>query len=639
MGAPVIVRRLVRRSPAPSAHRPQTLAFPEPVLRQLPRPSRLVPRPTQFIPIPKREREIFRASIFRTLVRLLWWTYPVAYYLFFRIVDTVRGRNTPIQRAQRVRQALERMGGTFVKLGQQMSTRLDLLSPELCYELSRLLDDMEPFPTEEAIRAIERTTGKPLADTFSAFDPKPLGSGSVACVYHGVLRTGEEVAVKVRRPGIGEVFAADLNALDLLCRTAEILSILRPGFTAALRTELRTMFLEELNFRSEARYQDLFRRKAKADRQKYITAPKVYFKYSGHDVLVSEYVTGVWVGDLIAAKELNDRKALDYCASLNIHPKKVARRLIRARHWSVHETLFYHGDPHPSNIVVKPNSNLVLIDFGACGPTTHKSRRDHLELFRRQAGNDVDGMVEVFNNMLAPLPHLDLHGFTKAGEAQVREWTYAFESPSSEWWEHTSANMWIRLFEATREFSIPVNIETIRLMRSSLLYDTVAARLYDKINAQKEFVAYEREARRRALERLLDRLADAWSPGRAALEAERLFDLGRRLLYKLEQFADQPTVPFLAAISKASFVASAFLRLVLIATVLTAGAAFGVSAWNRLQGIEADALQVVNGVFASGWYWLAVVLLLVRFYRVVQFKLNDIDRQNQTVFASGDPLS
>ena len=577
--------------------------------------------------------------MFQTLTRLISWLYPVVYYLFYIVIDFVRGRSSPMGRAERVRIALQRMGGTFVKLGQQMSTRLDLLPPELCYELSRLLDDMEPFPVEQAIRAIERTTGTPLAETYAAFDPKPLGSGSVACVYHAVLRTGEEVAIKVRRPGITTVFAADLNALDLLCRIAEFLTIVRPGFTLALRSELRTMFLEELNFRSEARYQDLFRRRAKQDGQKYVTAPKVYIRHSGQEVIVSEYVTGVWLGDLIAAKEAGDKEALEQYRRMNIVPRKVARRLIRARHWSTYENLFYHGDPHPSNVVVRPNNNLVLIDFGACGPTTHRTRRQQLELFRRQAARDVDGMVQIFNNMIAPLPHLDLYAFTKAGEAQAWQWIYGFESPHSEWWEHTSANMWIRLFEATREFGIPVNIETIRLMRSSLLYDTVAARLYDKIDMQKEFVLYERDARRRAVQRLFDRLRDTWSPGRIALEAERMFDVVWRLVYKIQEFVDEPTAPFLAAVSKLSYVASAVLRLLLVASIVTSAAALFVVVRNHVRGVDATALLSFRTVFAWPGYWILALLMLAKYYREIQFKLGDIDRQNQNPIGDRDPLN
>ena len=302
--------------------------------------------------------------------------------------------------------------------------------------------------------------------------------------------------MKVRRPGIGTLFAADLAALDLLCRVAEVMTLIRPGFTRALRTELRTMLLEELDFQGEARYQELFRNQARRDRQA-VTAPRVHYEYSSREVLVTEYVRGIWLQDLIAAKERDDRAALDYLASMNITPRKVARRLLRAFHWSTFETLFYHADPHPGNILVQPGGKLVFTNFGACGPTTHKNRRNYAELFRRQARRDLDGMVQVFGNILSPLPRTDVHNLLKAAEAKVARWQYGFDSKHAEWWERGSAGLWIGIMEMAREHRIPVSIETVRFFRASLLCDTTAARLYEKINGPREFARYQRGAQRR----------------------------------------------------------------------------------------------------------------------------------------------
>jgi ubiquinone biosynthesis protein len=108
-----------------------------------------------------------------------------------------------------LRQTFANIGGTFIKFGQQMAIRVDLLPYAYCEELTKLLDRVEPFPSAQAITAVERVTGKPLAETFRTFDPAPIGSASVACVYQAILLNGDKVAVKVRRPHIGELFEAD----------------------------------------------------------------------------------------------------------------------------------------------------------------------------------------------------------------------------------------------------------------------------------------------------------------------------------------------------------------------------------------------------------------------------------------------
>jgi ubiquinone biosynthesis protein len=580
-------------------------------------------RPRRPWPLPQRQREqeVFAASALRIAWRILCWGYAFGHYGVLCLWDRLRGRGGRTQRGIRLRQTFERLGGTFVKLGQQLSTRLDLLPFETCRELSRLLDDMPAFPSARAIEIVERATGRPLAATFSRFDPTPLGSMSVACVYHAVLPSGEEVAVRVRRPGIGTRFAADLSALDLICRAAEALTVVRIGFTRALRTELRTMLMEELDFQAEARYQELFRNQAKRDRQP-VSAPRVHYDLSGREVLVTQYVKGLWLQDLILATERNDRPALDYLATLGITPQRVAKRLLRVFYWSTFETLFYHADPHPGNILVQANGKLVFTNFGACGPTTHRSRRNYAELFRRQANRDVDGIVQVFGSILSPLPQTDVHGLLKAAEAKVARWQYGYDSKNAEWWERGSAGLWIGILEMAREQRIPVSIETVRFFRACLLTDTSAARLHARVNGPREYARYRREADRRVGRRAVRRWRDGVNLGQVLVGLDQASDLASRLVYKLQDLSDRPTTSFLSALNKGAFVASSTLRLGLAVAALTV-AALGLS--TVLGPGTLGAVQIA-AVASSPWYWAGVGILVLRSYRVVQFRLGEVDR-------------
>ncbi len=133
------------------------------------------------------------------------------------------------------------------------------------------------------------------------FDPEPIGSASIACVYQDILKNGDKVAVKVRRPRIGEMFAADLKALDWVSGIVEFLAMVRPDFTQNLRQELRNTLLEELDFYKEAHYQALFRHEAKRSNYNFFTAPRVYAGLSGEDVIVQEFASGLWLSEILAA--------------------------------------------------------------------------------------------------------------------------------------------------------------------------------------------------------------------------------------------------------------------------------------------------------------------------------------------------
>ena len=629
-GRPTVLHRA---APPTSSSRPT-------VIGALPRPSQLAPaseppvdagpqRPRRPWPLPRRQREVeaFRAPRWRIAWRLACWAYAAAHYGLHRVWDRLHGRSGGVARGVRLRQTFEHMGGTFLKLGEQLATRIDLLPFDTCRELSKILDDMPAIPLREAVAAIERTTGRPLAQTFARLDPQPLGSMSVACFYHGLLVGGEEVAVKVRRPGIGERFAADLAALGVLCGVAEWLTLLRLGFTRALRAEMGTMLMEELDFRAEARFTELFGRQAKRDGQP-LSAPRVFDELSGKDVLVRAYQRGLWLQDLIGAQERHDEPTLRYLATLGITPQRVAKRLQRAFYWSTFETLFYHADPHPANILVLPDSRLVFANFGACGPTTRKSRRNFAELFHRQARRDLDGMVQVIGNILSPIPQTDLYALTKVAEAKVARWQYGFDSRHAEWWERSSAGLWIGILEMARELRIPVNIETARFFRAALLYDTVTTRLHPRINGPREFEKYQREARRRAGRRILRRQREELTAGNLLVELDRVADLGRRLVYRLQDFSDRPTTSFLATINKGAFALSTLLRSAVGAGLITVAAMVVAIAAGGGAHDPVSLPAAARGVALSPWYWAAVGVVILRAYRLVQYRLGDMDRQS-----------
>src|SRR5258708_22696019 len=304
--------------------------------------------------IPGRELEAIKVGPLKAFRRLLVWIRALSWFMFGTLWASIRRHESEELRAVRLRQMFERAGGTLIKIGQQMSIRLDLLPLRTCEELALMLDQVPAFPTAEAITVIERATGQKLETIFSAFDPEPIGAASIACVYQAVLRdTGEKVAVKVRRPHIREMFEADFRVLDLLTLFAEGLTFLRPGFAQNLRKEFRATLSSELDFRREARLQDLVRRRAKNAARDFFTAPRIFAQYSNDEVLVQEFVSGMWLSEVLAGVERGDEAAQARMKERHIGPEDLAARLIYTANLGLFERAVFSAHPTPVHMLIR----------------------------------------------------------------------------------------------------------------------------------------------------------------------------------------------------------------------------------------------------------------------------------------------
>lgn len=575
-----------------------------------------------------RVQEPFKASVVATLRRLLLWLFAAARYAAGTALDQLRRRNTVQRRAARLRRNLERVGGTFLKLGQQMSIRIDLLPMPYCMELSKLLDQVPPFPVEDAVATIERSTNQRLEEVFETFDPEPIGSASLACVYQAVLKTGERVAVKVRRPGIVGVFAADHRALSWIVGLAEFLTLVRPGQLGNLLRDMQTMFREELDFRREARHTDLFRRRAKRSRLRFISTPRVFFDLSETEVLVTEFVSGIWLYEILWAVESRDREALAYIRNLDIEPVKVARRLFEASLFGIFENLIFHADPHPANVVVQAGSEIVLIDFGSCGSYTEEQLNNARHLHYCQANEDVSGMVQCTLAMLEPLPPIDIDALTREVEQVYSDSIHALKSRNCEWWERTSAGVWIGFMRVARRYHIRINLDILRMIRSTLLYDTLAARLYPGLDVYQEYRRYRRQmakSARRRFQRRLRRFLSRGVDDRAFLRWEEMVDLGNRLAYRLHRYVDSPAYKFSFLAGKAFYAISTFTRWAMLSLAVGGLGVAGRAGWHLSRGESLPLAAVAGEVATSGTYLVVAGGLLVISIRRILFRFGDRD--------------
>jgi ubiquinone biosynthesis protein len=578
--------------------------------------------------VPKMQKVTFKVNHLRVIARLFHWIGLVIHIVVMIRWDRLRGRTDLRLTAARIRSTLETAGGTFVKIGQQLGSRVDILPYEICHELSDMFDGMPGFPVEQAIAAVERAAGKPLQEVYAQFDPEPIGSASVACVYQAQLLNGDKVAVKVRRPGIGERFAEDLLALDWLGAAAEMLTLVRPQFTSMVRRDLRDMLMEELDFVAEARYQEHFRRQLKRDRIRFVTAPRSYTDLSNHDVHVEEFVAGVFLRELLDAFETNDAEYLARLRDDGITPTKVGRRLLYVSYWSALEGILFHADPHPANVVVQKGSRLAFIDFGACGATSDRTRRIRGELLNHLVRNDVSAAARAAVAMLEPLAHVDPDELVKRAEQVWWKFLYAMRSKGAQWWERTSAGLWLGLFEATREFGLQINLDTLRMLRASLLYDTLAARLWPKLD-DSAFLKYRKDMFRRRAKRAVRRGLSETPRERWMRQVAVMEDLTRtaeRFVSKAHDFTEQSPRRFLRLASKASFAASNLLVLSAQLSLPAIALAASATAFGIYHGVSGPGFfERLRVITLHPAYMVYTILAATLTFRRLQFRFSDRD--------------
>ena len=244
------------------------------------------------IELPKPAYVLFINRVFR-------WTGLILTHWLTGNINRLRRRDDSRLRGPRLRRLFEQSGPSAVKIGLQVALRIDIFPIDICNELSCMADRAPAMPLEHAIGRIEAAGRSPLQKLFRVFDPEPIVADTISCVYQAELANGDRVAVKVRRPGILDELSADLKALGFLLSLLEFFTLVRPGTYGHLERELRLKLAEELDYLMAARYQRLFRRRAKRDGLKFLSAANVYAECNSSDVMVSEFIQGIWCHELM----------------------------------------------------------------------------------------------------------------------------------------------------------------------------------------------------------------------------------------------------------------------------------------------------------------------------------------------------
>ena len=391
-------------------------------------------------------------------VRTRWMLAPLNILLFFR--------NTSTPRAERLRLALENLGPIFVKFGQMLSTRRDLMPVDIADELAKLQDQVPPFPSAEAVALLEAAYKKKLGEVFHSFDETPIASASVAQVHFAVLPDGREVAVKILRPGIARIIAHDVALLDicagLMERWWEDGKRLKPRQVVA---EFEKHLRDELDLMREAACASQLKRNFA--NSKLLVVPEIFWDWCTSEVMVMERMYGIPVSQISALR------------AANIDIPKLAANGVEIFYTQVFRDGFFHADMHPGNVLVALDGRFVALDFGIMGTLTdtdkHYLAQNFIAFFQR----DYKRVAEV---------HIE-SGWAPA-DTRVDELESAiravcepiFDKPLR---EVSFGRVLLRLFQTSRRFGIEIQPQLVLLQKTLLNIEGLGLQLDPELDLWK----------------------------------------------------------------------------------------------------------------------------------------------------------
>ncbi|MEO1637129.1 MAG: AarF/ABC1/UbiB kinase family protein, partial [Cyanobacteria bacterium J06631_9] len=367
-------------------------------LSQTPSKNTLPPKSLEDILVydPDEIAAYYRSRPLQILLRLIKIFWIASGYVFGLLWDKITGRQkvNEQKRAEGLRVMLTRLGPAYIKVGQALSTRPDLVSPAAMAEMVKLQDQLPAFSNEIAMRFIEEEIGQPPENVYAYLSESPIAAASLGQVYKGRLKTGEDVAVKVQRPGLADQITKDIYVIRLLAdwATSNVKQI--RSDLVSIVDEFGTRIFEEMDYTHEGANATRF-----AELYSYlpeILVPSIYTQYTGRRVLTMEWIEGIKLTEL---DELRRR---------GISPTHVIEVGVQCSLRQLLEHGFFHADPHPGNLLVTPEGKLAYLDFGMMCEVEPYQRYGLIEAIVHMVNRDFDGLAQDYVNLEFLTPETDL---------------------------------------------------------------------------------------------------------------------------------------------------------------------------------------------------------------------------------------
>jgi ubiquinone biosynthesis protein len=397
-----------------------------------------------------------------------------------------RGPANPV----RIRLALEELGLTFLKLGQFLATRFDILPAEFCEELSRLFESVPPMRVEQVVSVIESELGGPVARFFASFSLEPLAAASVAQVHEARTHRGERVAVKVQRPGIAAIFEADMRNLRRVAVFLDRIEVLVSLSLTDVADEFATYTRRELNFITEGETADHVRRHASG----FAVIPKILWPLSGSKVLTMEFLDGISIAKLSRRLETEGIEGV----RKELPQLDIDRALHNFAFAALHQlflTGVFHADPHPGNILIRDDNRVAFVDFGIFGRLSKVTRETLARYMESIAAGNIDEAYRYYAKLSVPTAETDISGFQRETKALLSRWYEAsrrLDSPVDS--RHLGMTI-SEILKILHRYRLRTGIDTLLFWRAVIALDSSALSLskqFDLLSEMKQFFAQHR---------------------------------------------------------------------------------------------------------------------------------------------------
>jgi len=430
----------------------------------------------------------------------------LAFGLAFAIVAVLAPRSSP----SLFRRYLQWCGGGFIKLGQVLAMRFDMLPQRYYRELGKLLDQVPPISIDRIRGILEAELGARAKD-LQELEPDPLGTASIAQVHGARLSDGTEIVVKVMRPGVAYRLRIDLANLRFLAWLVDTLGIFGGRDVTGLVAEVVRLSMEELDFRREAFQADLMQQRLAADALDH-RAPRIYFDYCTSRVIAMERFRGVWVRDLIRLVEDGNAEMLATLELTGVSPRRTARLILHSilTQCLVHRV--FHADPHAANIVILKGGTIGYIDFGMLGRLDERIAGLQLRVIEGIATEEYEGAFAAMLATIEPLATRDLGEFQARVQELFAEWRMIATHPAATIAEKSSGLFFLRVADLVRRAGLQLPARMMRYYRAQIVCDMAIYGLDPNLDPTAEFTLFFRRLHEDQLAQTvsLDRIARLW---------------------------------------------------------------------------------------------------------------------------------
>jgi ubiquinone biosynthesis protein len=409
----------------------------------------------------------------------------------------------------RFRLSLESLGITYIKLGQFLAMRFDILPEEVCRELAQLFDGVPPLATDVVRGILETELSMLVEEAFRDFEWTCIAAASVAQVHRATKLDGKVVAIKVQRPGITRIFAADIRNLRRAAHIGDRLHVLGLQSMVEAVDEFERYTKREMDFTIEARTADRLRSNAGP----FEDAPRIHWDLTTSRVLTMDFVDGYPLSKIIDLVESGRTAALESLApGLNLH--RAVQNLARACLRQLFVTGFFHGDPHPGNIFLHADGTVVFVDFGIFGQLTTARRETFASYIENVAVGNVEQSYRHFIRLLQPTAQTDMRRLKRDVHRIMHRWHDASQRVDGLLSERHLGTYFSEFITAIRDNNVKMSMDTLLFWRALLALDATVLRFESQFNLLTALREFFEQTRPTVIERLDSLVTDRALAGR-----------------------------------------------------------------------------------------------------------------------------